>query len=122
MVCDPTQTVNLSPIATKLSAFATIASGALRWPWREKDDEHDCVEHSNRGGAFARTISCAARNCNFLQGLAAGSGSAYATEQPRSGGCRKARRPGGLRRYRQGRAELGELSRHRKFTPRPGQR
>ena len=57
-----------------------------------------------------------------MQGLAAGGRPAHADEQPRPRGRRAARRPGGLRRHRQGRAQLGRLPRHRARAPAPRRR
>ena len=48
--------------------------------------------------------------------LADRSAAAHADEQPRSRGRRAARGPGGLRRHRQGSAQLGVLRRHRRIA------
>src|SRR5579859_2583818 len=75
-----------------------------------ESDECD-VGHFERGGAVEGAVSGAARDRDFLQRLAAGSGAADADEQSGSGGCRAAGRFGRLWGNGQGGTELGKFSR-----------
>src|SRR6266481_6950893 len=77
------------------------------WERRESDEY---AENSGRDGAFEGAVSRGARDGNFVQGMAAGSGASNADEQSRSGGRRKAGRSGGIRRHRKSGAQLGMFS------------
>src|SRR5580765_5071478 len=70
-----------------------------------------CSLHEGRRRTHLRWVPAhgarAARQRAHVQGLGAGSGAAHAHEQPRSRGGGAPRRPGRLRRHREGGAELG---------------
>src|SRR4029077_682242 len=69
-----------------------------------------------------RAVSRGARDGDFLQRLAAGSGASNANEQPRSGGCGEAGRVGGVRRDGESGAKLGMFSRDCEIAARIGER
>src|SRR6266481_6307507 len=81
---------------------------------REEIHEFDTVAERVRngggGGIVEGAISGGARDDDFVQGMAAGSGAADVDEQPRSGSGGEAGRAGGVRGDRQGGAKLGMFS------------
>src|SRR5438874_11563743 len=89
---------------------------ALVWAGKRESHERDIAWHSGGGGIVERTISRAARDADFLQRLAAGSGAAHAAEQFGSGSGGKAGRVGGLWRDGESSAELGMFSRDCAFA------